>query len=110
MSLSFASTFGGQCPSGFSNSAGVRDTSCRSRDTPTPGARVHEPSSRSTRSIQTTRAGRLPAAALPGSNGVMILICYDGSADAQAAIDHAGLERSPATAESITPKPTPAVT
>jgi nucleotide-binding universal stress UspA family protein len=33
----------------------------------------------------------LSAAALPWSDRMMILVCYDGSADAQAAIDQAGL-------------------
>jgi nucleotide-binding universal stress UspA family protein len=32
----------------------------------------------------------LSAVALPQSRGIMILICYDGSADAQAAVDRAG--------------------
>lgn len=40
---------------------------------------------------QTDRLSLRPAAALPRSSGIMSLVCHDGSADAQAAIDQAGL-------------------
>ena len=78
------------CLSGFSDSAGVRDTSLVIAVIDASGAPVHEVCCTIVQEARPVEGRSLSGSRQARGVGMMVLVCYDGSADAQAAIVRAG--------------------